>query len=78
LVYSYGSQSLLAAEFFQEVKGTQEGDPRTGNAILTGHSLGGGPEFVPPTTMPEVCRVSDLEPVNANGGVMEERCAVRR
>jgi hypothetical protein len=31
-------QAQLAAEFYQSVTGTETGDPRTGNAILTGHS----------------------------------------
>lgn len=35
-------QGYLAAEFFQSVTATENTDPRTGDAILTGHSLGGG------------------------------------
>lgn len=36
------NQAHLAAEFYQAVTGTSDSDPRTGSAILTGHSLGGG------------------------------------
>lgn len=32
----------LAAEFYQAVTDTSDSDPRTGSALLTGHSLGGG------------------------------------
>lgn len=35
-------QAHLAAEFYQAVTGTTGGDPRGGDVILTGHSLGGG------------------------------------
>ncbi|WP_447971535.1 calcium-binding protein [Nitrospira sp. M1] len=35
-------QARLAAEFYQAVTGTQTGNPLTGSATLTGHSLGGG------------------------------------
>ncbi len=35
-------QLRMAAEFYRSVTGTTTTDPRTGNAILTGHSLGGG------------------------------------
>lgn len=41
------SQARLAAEFYQAVTGTTDGDPRNGSAILTGHSLGGGLAGVP-------------------------------
>ncbi|MCP4097482.1 MAG: hypothetical protein GY748_14690, partial [Planctomycetaceae bacterium] len=37
-----GAQAKLAAEFYQAVTGTSDSDPRSGSAILTGHSLGGG------------------------------------
>ncbi len=40
--YPYDDQAWLAAQFFQSVTGTTGGDPKTGSAILTGHSLGGG------------------------------------
>ena len=36
------TQARLATEFYQTVTGTENSDPRTGEAILTGHSLGGG------------------------------------
>jgi hypothetical protein len=36
------SQAFLAAEFYQAVTGTTNGDPRNGDVTLTGHSLGGG------------------------------------
>ncbi|WP_447971532.1 hypothetical protein [Nitrospira sp. M1] len=35
-------QAKLAAEFYQAVTETQDSDPLTGSATLTGHSLGGG------------------------------------
>lgn len=35
-------QAYLAADFFKAVTGTGDGDPRTADVILTGHSLGGG------------------------------------
>jgi hypothetical protein len=35
-------QAYLAAEFYQAVTGTTNGDPRDGDVTLTGHSLGGG------------------------------------
>jgi len=38
----FDDQAHLAAEFYQSVTGTSSSDPRTGSAILTGHSLGGG------------------------------------
>ena len=38
----FSNQARMAAEFYQTVTGTQTSDPSTGNAILTGHSLGGG------------------------------------
>ncbi len=38
----FNDQARMAADFFQTVTGTQTTDPSTGNAILTGHSLGGG------------------------------------
>ena len=38
----FDGQAHLAAEFYQSVTGTSSSDPRTGSAILTGHSLGGG------------------------------------
>lgn len=36
------AQAHLAADFFQAVTGTTEGDPTTANVITTGHSSGGG------------------------------------
>ncbi|RRN67241.1 hypothetical protein [Agrobacterium deltaense] len=36
------NQVRLAQEFFEAVTGMQDRDPRDGQAILTGHSLGGG------------------------------------
>lgn len=36
------NQAHLAAEFYQAVTETSDSDPRTGAALLTGHSLGGG------------------------------------
>ena len=36
------NQAHLAAEFYQAVTETSDSDPRTGSALLTGHSLGGG------------------------------------
>lgn len=36
------TQAGLAVEFYQSVTGTSDIDPRTGIALLTGHSLGGG------------------------------------
>ena len=39
---SLNDQAHLAAEFFQAVTETSDSDPRTGSAVLTGHSLGGG------------------------------------
>jgi hypothetical protein len=36
------TQAGMAAEFFQAVTGTSTTNPTAGNAILTGHSLGGG------------------------------------
>ena len=38
----YNTQQRMAAEFFQTVTNTTTTDPSAGNAILTGHSLGGG------------------------------------
>jgi hypothetical protein len=38
----FNAQALMAADFFQAVTGTTTANPATGNAILTGHSLGGG------------------------------------
>ena len=35
-------QVRMSAEFYQSVTDTTTSDPRTGSAILTGHSLGGG------------------------------------
>ncbi len=35
-------QVRMAAEFYQTVTDTSTTDPRTGSAVLTGHSLGGG------------------------------------
>jgi len=37
-----GDQARLGQEFFQAVTGTTDGEARDGNALLTGHSLGGG------------------------------------
>ncbi len=42
LLVGLSEQNALAAEFFQAVTGTSDGDPAQGNAILAGHSLGGG------------------------------------
>jgi hypothetical protein len=36
----FNAQALMAADFFQAVTGTTTANPATGNAILTGHSLG--------------------------------------
>lgn len=38
----WSTQAYQAALYFRQVTGTEGGDPREGNAILTGHSLGGG------------------------------------
>jgi hypothetical protein len=38
----FNDQARMAADFFQTVTNTQSALPSTGNATLTGHSLGGG------------------------------------
>jgi hypothetical protein len=38
----FNDQARMAAEFFQDVTGTASSDPSAGNAVLVGHSLGGG------------------------------------
>lgn len=39
---SASSQAHLAAEFYQSVTNTSDGDPKSASVTLTGHSLGGG------------------------------------
>ncbi len=39
---STNDQAWLAAQFYQHITGTEAGDPTAANAILTGHSMGGG------------------------------------
>lgn len=40
--HSTNDQAWLAAQFYQQITGTEAGDPTAANAILTGHSMGGG------------------------------------